>query len=435
MTKNKNINKLISLRVKNVFSFLDETKISFLKKTTKNHERGFFTFSDNKDKLKISNINGVYGANSSGKSNLTLNTIAILKALINFKDAKNIIPLISFFKSEDKESIISLEFLTSSQIYNFEIRLKNNQIIYEKLDFKKGILSTYKNIYKKVNKKFYLNNKFEEKIELSDETIISNLTLFNILLHNKKISKEKQKWYKDHIVNARNLILNKIQLLGPELIGLEKVFTILGKDKVIKNQFNKISKEVRLGFDNIKCELKNVAANFNRNWQNKNGFENKLIKNEFSQKPIINFIRLSHETGDYETIKNFSKTLSNGTKQFIETIILLLDAMKNNYILLWDEFACFLDDELINSIFVVIENHNSVQLIFNSNKKTIIDRLDWDQVLITTLNRYLESSVITLNAKMQQAGIERKYRNNYFGNLNDANPINIMKSLEPEVYE
>ena len=427
MNKNNKANKIISLKVKNVFSFYDETKISFLGKTRKKDKRSFYQFINKKEQVNISNINGVFGINSSGKTNLIIKTIQKLKKIIKSKNVEKELLDVPFFNSKSKESAIALEFLTSAKFYYFEIKFKNNKITYEKLSFKEKKANKYQNIYKVENNQFYLKNKLISKIELKDETIIGNTSLFNMLLYkeNIKISTKRK-----HIELVKHFFTTKIHLLTPEALCLEEALSKLANNSYVFKKFNNIAKEVNLGFEKIECKLNEVVTKNFQMKQKDNGFFFFLAKDKVVQKTSPKFYR-SIDIDKYELVPNLANTLSSGTIQFIETIIFLLDAIQNNHVLIWDEFGSLLDDELIDAIFEIIANNDSVQLIFNSNKKSIISKLDWNQIFIVKLNRHWESSLVERNySRIQQVEIEKKYRNNYFGNLNNFNVISILKHFD-----
>ncbi len=427
MNKNNKANKIISLKAKNVFSFYDETKISFLGKTRKKDKKSFYQFLNKKNQVNISNINGIFGINSSGKTNLIVKTIQKLKNIIKSKSVEKELLDVPFFNSSNKESTIALEFLTSAKFYYFEIKFKNNKITHEKLSFKEKKVNKYQNIYKVENNKFYLKNKFINKIELKDETIIGNTSLFNMFLYKEKIEASTKR---KHIELVKDFVINKIHLLTPETISFEETLSKLANKSYVFQKFNNIAKEINLGFEKIECELNEVITKDFKMEQKENGFSFFSAKDKVVKKISPKFYR-SIDTDKYELIPKLANTLSSGTIQFIETIVFLLDAVESNHILIWDEFGSFLDDELIEAIFEIIANNDSVQLIFNSNKKSIISKLDWNQIFIVKLNRHWESSLIERNySRIQQVEIEKKYRNNYFGNLNNFNVISILKHFD-----
>uniref|UniRef100_UPI003FEF7C41 AAA family ATPase n=1 Tax=Parasutterella excrementihominis TaxID=487175 RepID=UPI003FEF7C41 len=76
----------------------------------------------------------IYGANSSGKSNL-INALDFLKTLVTTPKLKGKIPLRNFYFSEDKNPISKFEIsiLVNELIYEFKIACTEDEILYEEL--------------------------------------------------------------------------------------------------------------------------------------------------------------------------------------------------------------------------------------------------------------------------------------------------------------
>ena len=87
-----------------------------------------------KFRLKLLPLAAIYGANSSGKSNL-INALDFLKTLVTTPKLKGKIPLRNFYFSEDKNPISKFEIsiLVNELIYEFKIACNEDEILYEEL--------------------------------------------------------------------------------------------------------------------------------------------------------------------------------------------------------------------------------------------------------------------------------------------------------------
>ncbi len=130
-----------SLSIKNFLSFKNEVKFSF--EATNDKKLEDYQVVEVVPGVKLLKLGVVYGANASGKSNL-LNAFEFLKdfwfSITESKDEDTgVIPFLLDAKTPDKPSKFKLVFFVEAVKYVYSLKISDDYVLLEKLDFYPGV--------------------------------------------------------------------------------------------------------------------------------------------------------------------------------------------------------------------------------------------------------------------------------------------------------
>lgn len=381
---------ITELRVSNFYSFGEDTTISFIKGGNK--VEGGYAYINKTQKVSL--INGFFGANASGKSNI----LRAISTLIKFTGIKNSSLVSSFSKKYlDKPIKLGLNILHEGKHFAYDISVKDNLITYEKLEELTISGKTKKIIFEiKENKKYFssdLNdiNDYLQSQELpSKETILSKL---NFLEHNvTKIFRSSLGFTISHISDISHLAYR--HNLIDDLLYIDKY-----------------SKETTLkGLKIFDPTIEDI------------------IINKIDDKTSIH---LSH--------KNFAKNVqledeSKGTQELFFTFYYFISILKVGFIAVYDELNRSFHPEIQNIIYQMFLdpkfNRNNAQLFFSSHDHEIMNQLKLDQILIVEKDQ--DSSKVFKLSQVEgvnsRDNIAKKYRIGFFGGVPDENDLKYLLS-------
>jgi len=381
----------------------EEIELSFLKGGTLPQE-GYFQYK--KDE-KISLINGFYGANASGKSNI-LRAIIFLIRMIYFppQQFSHEIPfLLPNFNNRfgNKSSKLSIDFLFGSKLYAYSVEIKNgNEIVKESLLVKNlKVKGGFKEIFSRVNNSVNFGSDYSDYSEYPALVKIQKYQSFMSHFVNNVGATAVA----DFIDNKENFFLKSddVEMQQPTIaavMGRALKLNILPAAEKTKA----ISDLTRL----MNC------------------FDHSIIDTKINNENNNLSIQIEHA--------NFSRKVdivqeSAGTRELFAYMLDIINVFKKGGVVIYDETNRYYHPDVeiaLLSIFRKKEfNENNAQLIFSSHNHETFDLLDQDQVHIVEKSND-STSVFTLDQVenlQKRDNIKKRYRLGMFGGVPDITEL------------
>lgn len=417
---------LINFTFGNFRSFRDEKTLSMEATSNSEHKESLINVGN----YNLLPIAVMYGANSSGKSNVIKAFIffkyMILESIKNDRDSK--LDFDSFKLDEtSKESPMTFEiqFIIDTKTYRYGFESNENEIIAEWL-FEKG--NKKENILFDVEKgEIDIDEKkFSEARGFENIFLGNKLFLPLVAQQSKKpnISKKIMQWF-EFSLNT----ISGINSRGYEGFTLD----MLGKRQKGYNNAIGFFKKLDLGFSDYKIE-EHKAAEIKKEIAQKG---NKKIEEELSQIPD-DAVMVNTFTQHTVRLKNGEKTTvffneddmeSEGTKKIISLSGPIFDTLKEGSVIIIDELDAklhpFLTREIIKLFTNKDNNPNGAQLIFATHDTNLLDLsiLRRDEIWFTEKDENESSDLYSL-AEFKQAdgskirkdaSLEKNYINGRYG--------------------
>ncbi|KKP68644.1 MAG: Abortive infection protein [Candidatus Moranbacteria bacterium GW2011_GWE1_35_17] len=398
---------ITKLRVGNFYSVGEEIELNFTKGGAKK-EVGYFPYKKNE---KISLINGFFGANASGKSNILGSMVGLIRMMYTVSSPQSISPQ-SFAGGvmlchpnvhknfKDKPTKLGIDFLFGDNYYIYDLEIKNgNDIIKESLYLitlnlksakpkeiftRKGLGISFGPEYKEY--KNYLDNINIQKYQ----TFVSHL----INIGAKAMV---------DFVNHRDSFFLKIDgldaMIPSQVAILNRALTLNSYTKDRKEEFLETTKGMMSCFDD-----------------SIDGLEVNTDNNAIS-------IKVSH--------KNFSGSIdimqeSAGTRELFAYIYDILSAFKKGGIVIYDETNRFYHPDVELALLSIFKNEEfnakNAQLFFASHNHETFDLLELDQAYI--VEKTDSSSTVYKLSEIEDLkkrdNLKKKYRLGMLGGISDA---------------
>lgn len=398
---------ITKLRIYNCASIGEEIELDFLKGGAK-EEAGYFSYK--KDE-KISLINGFYGANASGKSNILGIMVSLFRLIYTLHLPQNILSQHipgwivlcqpNMHKDYDgKPTKLGIDLLFGNNYYSYDLEIKdgknieNETLFLTNLDIKSA---KPKKIFIRKDSVVSFGPEYKEyetysaSIDLqSHQTFLSHLINIGAKALND-------------FINHRDSYFLKVDgmdsILSPFVAIMNRAIRLNSCTKDQKDEFLRITKEVMSCFDNSIDGLEIDTANNNIS------------------------IKVNH--------KNFKSSIdirqeAAGTRELFCYIYDILEAFKKGGIIIYDETNRYYHPDIelaLLSIFKNAEyNIKNSQLFFASHNPETFDLLDLDQVYIVERpDSY--SSVYKLSEIediKKRDNLKKKYRLGLFGGTPDV---------------
>ncbi|MHB1484890.1 MAG: AAA family ATPase [Saccharofermentanales bacterium] len=386
---------LLEFRVKNFKSFKDEIifKMTPAPKI-KDMDYSIFNHKINKKTYKALPAAVIYGANSSGKTNL-IGAMEVLRKIVLTGDIKNseasISPNISVSKMEFIPNIKNstaepicflIKFISGENLYEYTLDINIGKFLDSK--FKREIIREKLVI----NEKMIFNR--AESLEIGDigsiktetikgfndtmsENIAKNnlnreelfLTTFFKTLYSAKIAKSIHNWFNDNFLIIYRADI--VHTLPDDIVLKEKKF-------IIDDEINHALKLFGL------CGEKIAYARSNKS-------------NEVEQYSILNIENNRTVKIPVEIFESF------GTVRFLNIFPLIVDAIKNGKTLVIDEFDASIHPMALMSIVNIFHNNDintkEAQLIFNTHNPIFLNKNTFRRDEIKFVERDDETGIST----------------------------------------
>ena len=408
---------LINFTIGNFLSFKQKSTISFVASPIREFQ------DSNLIETPITNLNllkgaAVYGANSSGKSNL-FKALAFMKEFVlgSSKDrqANEEIDVEHFrlsTETENQPSFFEIEFIFDDikYRYGFEVSLKN--VVREWLYYAKKAKEFF--LFSREGSNFNLDDKFEEGRGLEAKTRENALFVSVAAQFNGQISINIVAWFQTliFISGARD--------------GLYHGYTTrLFSDPVYKKIILNFLKRANLGFEDIDVEKRKITDEM----LSEANVPDQIKELILSSSDSGTFVKTEHSKFDATGKKvgtvyfslDFSESL--GTQKYYALAGPIIEALKDGHVLVVDELDARLHPHLSYAITQLFNsrgsNPNSAQLLFATHNSNLLNRnvLRRDQIIFTKKNRFGETTMSTLlDEKVRNdASFEKDYLSGKYG--------------------
>ena len=344
--------------------------------------------------IDILPVTAIYGANSSGKSNLLLAMQAmkdVLLSSIKTNPSENLDT--DIFKLDEAYSQKPTHFevicTIESKIYRYGFEYNAKKIMREWLfDATKG---KEKLLFTRNEKGIGVDDKFVEGKGKEEMTADNRLFLSLVAQLNGKISISVMKWFQH---------FNVISGINDDDL---KLFSIdyLSKDSPSAYQVKDFLHGMDLGFSNLKIIEVNLEDAIPSNFPEE--LKKELLKKYPNSKiPFLKFGHMVHLNDGTSTEHFFSveEMESEGTKKILNMSGPIIDTLTNSYTLVIDELDAKLHPLLTRKIIEKFNspktNPNKAQLIFATHDTNLLSNkiLRRDQIWFAEKNREDESTDI-----------------------------------------
>lgn len=401
-----------------IFEFTVENFLSFKEKVTLSMESS----SGNKlpqNMIDFPNVErllksvAIYGANSSGKSNL-IKAISFMQSMVTSSHLFNIniqIPVTPFkldTASSKSPSCFEIKFIHKNIIYRYGFTCDSRQIVDEYLYTVVG--QKEKPIFIRKNTK-----DFEFPIDTEQQNIIKLQVIDNTLYLSRATQLGYDKTREPYSFLVDNLIININQN------WLNYTLSRIHDDLEFKNKVLTIMKKADFGgIENItiKKEKKPVKnLKFNVGQESKSSFEVEDLIGDFFDFKFV------HKAENGKDILFDPIDESSGTNRTLAMLGPLFDIMENGKVAVIDEFEHSLHPEITHLLIRLFHSNNNKngQLIFVTHDTTLLDNelFRTDQIYFCSKapNKYTELSSLLEYGIRQSADFQRAYLSGRVGGI------------------
>lgn len=407
---------LLSLKVENFLSFKDAVTLDLNASSIKELEENVAISSYNTTRVLKSAV--IYGANSSGKSNL-LNALIFIKRFImnssRTTQLDEIVGVESFLlnsRTESKPSSFEIVFVVDNIKYRYAFTTDRREVHTEELYYTK-VNKEY--FYFKRNKNEYeIDPKFVEANGLQDKTRANALFLTVVAQFNGPISQSIVTWFNEAKYFSD---LNKSQMQNHTIKLLE--------NEKYASLIERFLNYINLGFEKVKVEKIEVSD-----------FLQQFFK-EAKQNNI--FIRTEHIKYDENGIPtgtillDLNKNESLGSQKLFAIAGLIIQSLATGRVLIIDELDARLHPYLTLGIIKLFNstknNPRNAQLIFATHNTNILTNKNFrrDQIFLAEKDKFGATSLKTLNSLVEKKvrideSFDRNYLSGNYGSVPNVDP-------------
>ncbi len=419
---------LLEFTVGNYKSFKEPVTLSMVASSLKEHGKNH-VFSSNKYELLKSEI--IYGANSSGKSNL-FKAITFMKStiLLSAKETQinerfDVDNFRLSTETENKPSHFEIIFLIDDKRYRYGFQISKNEIESEWLFYvpttKEAMLFT------RLKDDINIGLHFKEGKGLEKRTRNNALFLSVVAQFNGEISKQILKWFSNlNIISGSNDLRH-------EGFTLEKL-----KDSKFKQWALNYLKTADIDILGLQVEwndldFEKLPKNIKRHLKENNISEKQIqtIRGDFT-------VQTNHQkyNADKEKIGlekfDLKENESEGTRKLLMFAGPIWDTLKNGKILFIDEFETKFHQRLTVSLIKLfnssVSNSNKAQFVLATHDTNLLDSdlFRRDQIWFVNKNKYGVSELYSLAEYKESNKAVRKdasYNKNYLMGKYRAVPV------------
>lgn len=382
---------LVELKISNFRSFKDEVVFSMeplsLKKNQKKELQKYLEKIYFSKMPLIYKTSGIFGANASGKTNIIL-AVVYLKYIImkgGVYSKEDNFPDEHYKFSEEyskKPTCLSLKFIKNSCLYEYEIRLTKEKVIYERASFSDFSENGSKRSKRIFSRELSENNSYKFGISTGikkswcNELLPQRVFLSDIV--NNRYTKIKE------ILNIYNFIRQEISFISHK-DDLSDVMKTMSKDNEIRKKIVNFTKNADFGLYDITAKLKSKEDFFKEI-----PFTEKL--DQTKKDKLFNEIhpidaKSHHKTEDGNIVEMDLEDESEGTKTYLSYSETILNVLEQGRVLFIDELDQSLHPYLVKNLVNMFNNNNTgAQLIFTSHAHYLMDgdTLTRDQIWLTS---------------------------------------------------
>jgi|WetSurMetagenome_2_1015567.scaffolds.fasta_scaffold50634_2 uncharacterized protein len=410
---------LINFTFQNFRSFRDEKTLSMEAGSIKELKESVIE----KDKYRLLPVSVLYGANSSGKSNvlsalLTMRGVVLYSVRLNPSDELFFNPFMLDIDSPTQPTSFEIEFIQDGAMYRYGFEYNQKRIIKEWLYEKCAAEGEREhNLFLRVEDDFEVNkSQFPEGFGKEDATAGNRLFVSLVAQLKGEKSKKIIDWF------SKCNYLSGLTSQGYEGYTLQMLYEHLNGCDDALNFFH----HVNLGFNNIIITEKENPNDFSQ--MNSSPADNLNRKKIVETKTTHN---IYNSDGSIAGERAFAKDEmeSEGTKKVIEMSGPIFDTLNKGKLLVVDELDAKLHPLLTRNIVGLFMdpniNRNGAQLIFATHDTHLLnlEYLRRDQIWFTEKDNTESSDLYSLiefrdgdgNKVRNDSSIEKDYINGRYG--------------------
>lgn len=411
---------LIEFRTSNALSFKGMAELSMVASVDKTND-GNNTYV--RDGIKFLKSAVVYGANGSGKTNLT-NAFSYMKSVISYQSETKDMSFKLDKACLNEPSFFEVVFYNSdNKRYRYGFESTANKIVSEWLFFSKTSRET--TLFTRENQNITINRlNFSEGKGLESKTTEDKLFLGVVAEFNGSISKSVVNWFKN--VNVRSglvsshydtlfKIKNEGEAYRKKILNILHSFDVQMEDFQIKDK-PKVPMELPTSKDTPEGLLKMLRA-----------VKEYMDEQEYTPEPQVITIRKSYSDGkDIGTVElDLLENESDGTKKLFELAGYVVDVLDDGGTIFVDELESklhpLITKELVKIFNSSDKNKNNAQLIFTTHDTNLLKggHLRRDQIWFTEKDKFGASHLYSLaeyrEKPRKDASLEKDYIKGRFG--------------------
>ena len=438
---------ILRVTIENLYSFLEETEISFVagKSTTHNKQ---VSRAEKRDDISVLKAGVIYGANASGKSNI-IKAVSMLQKIALSGVPKKYVEPFKLTRPNNKPSKVEMEFKVGKKFFAYGVEFTIKGMVEEWLYEINS--RTDKEIYtRKVTADgneftFGTINGDAETHQLlkfiSQSTPIADCFLAEYIKRNGKglpLINEVHVWIKENL----KIIFPSSRYEGIS-IRAEKDKDFAAATKSLLEYFNtgivdirriKVNKEdIDLPKDLVNELL--AEAEPDKNYIIASSSDSTIYFFETNSEGITTIYKQSaiHKTNENEEIPFEMSEESDGSIRLLDFIPMLIDLRLNESVYLVDEIDRsmhpMLSQKLLEYYFNHLSSERDTQLIFSTHESNLLnlDLIRADEVWFVEKGREGDSHLTSLAEYKPREDIRKGYLQGRYGAIPFFAPIKSLK--------
>lgn len=414
-------------------SFKEKSTLNLLAASLKEFPDNLYSphFVDN---TKILKSLGIYGPNSSGKSNV-IKAFSFMRNFVlnsskesNASQPINAQPFRLSSTSDNVSSSFEVSFLLNETKYTYGFIVNDKYVEGEWLS--QTIKRKEETIFLRAQQEFQIENKrFKEELKnkatfLAEFTRSNSLFLSVLSQFNMPISQSITRWFSNCIVAH-----------DTDHLALIDFTAKLMSNQIYRKLLNDLIKNSGLGIDGIEEKIKELSS--------KSDYSSEFLSSVFDEEIKNYTVKTKHTKYDENLNKtgsvlfDLAENESLGTQKYFGLLGPILLALKEQRILFIDEMDARLHTHLLESVLELFNsqkhNPNGAQLIFTSHNTNMLKKkLRRDQMVFVEKDEYGVSYMESLYKKSPKTRNDASFDKDYLLGKYGAIP-NIPPSLASQL--
>lgn len=426
--------------MQNFRSFRDKKTLSLKATQYKELRDSLISIGNN----KLLPIAAVYGANSSGKSNLIqglyiMRRVILYSVKLNPGDTLDYDPFVLDNHSKNEPTMFEIEFILDKEKFRYGFKYNKVEIVEEWLYQQKPKAREYKLFLRKSTKYDISNALFEEGLGKEESTQPNRLFISLVSQLKGNISTKIIEWFKKCIFltdrRMSSMSSYSVKMFSEKSEGYDGAVRFLS--------------EAKLGFNSIEPEQQQISEEFLSSLGVPDDLKKKMLS-EFGKESMVklNTIHNIYDSdGSIIGVKSFDEEdmESEGTKKLIEYSGPLFLALHSGRAVIVDELDAKLHPLLTRRILAIFKNReinkNGAQLIFTTHDTNLLgkDYLRRDQIWLTEKKECDATDIYPISVLVDNDGnkirkdriLEKDYIQGLYGAIPYFNALTLDGLTEP----
>lgn len=408
---------ILEFIVKNYRSIYSEVDLNLLATADKKLETNCFVFNDHKYLKSIE----IYGPNGSGKSTILDSLILLKELVIGDNDEENRLtsrrrreelPFFPHKMHQDEPTEFHIWFVKNDQKFLYELAYDSEKILAENLYiFNERKLNKPQIVYERTLNSFITSKEYKNEFGNTDKEIKDQKLILTIAsdITNIQPIREAYDFFAKYIYTTADLTSNNIY---------KRAVKLLQSDNDLRKQYIDFFSKFCIGLKDITARLGHI--NFD-DLQFPDEISEKVknqILTSISNNPIVNFHYQNYTTSIEEE--------SSGTRLMFRLLFLLITAIKNEAVCLFDEIETHLHPALLKEVirYFYSFKDSRAQLICTTNNLELLDQniIRRDQIWFTENNPESKETEFYSLAEYKGVRNDENLRKGYIENRYGAWP-------------